>query len=108
MVWLRAPARALASRMSPSDHRRPLAAPGAADDATTPLAALEALEAERAPRFAAVADLEVDSGGASPDDVVVAIIEALPTDVQRIGDNLAPPGAGDRSDLRSPGHRPGQ
>lgn len=108
VVWLRAPARTLAARMSPSDHRRPLAAPGGAGDAGQPLAALEGLEAERAPRFAAVADLEVDCAGVGPDDVVLAIVEGLPPDVQRIGGRPDLPGVRGRRGLRSRGGTAGQ
>jgi shikimate kinase len=108
VVWLRAPARALAARMSPSDHRRPLAAPGTTGDAGRALAALEGLEAERAPRFAAVADLAVDGAGVGPDDVVLTIIEGLPTDLQRIGGHPDLPGAGGQRGLRSRGRTTGQ
>jgi shikimate kinase len=75
VVWLRAPAGVLAQRMSDSaradDHRRPLG------DATT----IAELEARRADRFAAVADLTIDTvaDGAttSPDAIVAAILAAL-------------------------------
>ena len=76
VVWLRAPASTLAQRMAggsgTDDHRRPVG------DA----AAVAALEAERAGRFGAVADLTVDtvtnSTTMSPDAIVAAIVEALP------------------------------
>jgi hypothetical protein len=90
--------------MSPSDHRRPLAAPGGPDDPDAALAALEALEAERAPRFAAVADLKVDTGGVVPEDVVLAVLDALPPDLQVIGRARRGPGAAPARPPR--GHRP--
>ena len=75
VVWLRAPAGVLAQRMSDSaradDHRRPLG------DAT----AVAELEARRADRFAAVADLTIetvaDGATTSPDAIVAAILAAL-------------------------------
>jgi shikimate kinase len=75
VVWLRAPAAVLAGRVAggsgADDHRRAVDA-----------AAVAALEAERAGRFGAVADLTVDTvtNGTtmSPDAIVAAIVEALP------------------------------
>jgi hypothetical protein len=75
VVWLRAPdavlARRVASGSRADDHRRPVDA-----------AAVAALEAERAGRFGAVADLTVDtvtnSTTMSPDAIVASIVEALP------------------------------
>jgi shikimate kinase len=76
VVWLRAPAAVLARRMAGNsgadDHRRPVG------DA----AAVAALEAERARRFGAVADLTVDTvtNGTprSAEAIVADIVEALP------------------------------
>jgi shikimate kinase len=124
VVWLRAPARALAARMSPSDHRRPLAAAGsegAAGTAGAPapdgaIEAVEALEAERGPRYASVADLEVDTGGVLPDDVVLTVLDALPPGLQRVGRAPGPPeanarprapGSGAAAGVRSPGRAHG-
>jgi shikimate kinase len=75
VVWLRAPAAVLARRMAggagPDDHRRRLG------DA----AAVAELEARRADRFGAVADLTIDtvSDGTPtrPDAIVAAILAAL-------------------------------
>jgi|SRR5215510_3865569 len=75
VVWLRAPATLLSRRMAggsgADDHRRPVG----------DTLAVAALEAERARRFGAVADLTVDTvtkGTArSPDAIVAAIVEAF-------------------------------
>jgi shikimate kinase len=75
VVWLRAPAGVLAQRIADGthadDHRRPLG------DAT----AVAALEAHRAGRFAAVADLTIDTVAdgttTSPDAIVATIVAAL-------------------------------
>jgi shikimate kinase len=75
VVWLRAPAAVLAQRMADGapadDHRRPLG------DST----AVAELEARRAGRFDAVADLTIDTvaGGkaTSPDAIVAMILSAL-------------------------------
>jgi shikimate kinase len=75
VVWLRAPAAVLARRIAgdarADDHRRPLG------DAT----AVAELEARRADRFRAVADLTIDtvSDGTTtgPDAIVGAIMAAL-------------------------------
>ena len=76
VVWLRAPATVLARRMEGDarvlDHRREL---GSAD-------AARGLEARRAGRFAAVADLAIDTvvDGVTmrPDEIVAAILDQLP------------------------------
>ena len=75
VVWLRAPAAVLARRMAEAtradDHRRPLG------DAS----AVAELEARRADRFGAVADLTIDtvSDGTTtgPDAIVATIMAAL-------------------------------
>jgi shikimate kinase len=75
VVWLRAPAAVLARRIADGtwgdDHRRPLG------DAT----AVAELEARRADRFAAVADLTIDTVAdgttTSPDAIVATILAAL-------------------------------
>ena len=75
VVWLRAPAGVLAQRMAggagADDHRRQLG------DAN----AVAELEARRADRFGAVADLTIDTvtdgTTTSPDAIVAAIIAAL-------------------------------
>jgi shikimate kinase len=75
VVWLRAPATVLAQRIADGtwadDHRRPLG------DA----AAVAELEAHRADRFAAVADLTIDTVAdgttTSPDAIVATILAAL-------------------------------
>lgn len=75
VVWLRAPAAVLAQRIADGtwgdDHRRPLA------DAT----AVAELEAHRAGRFDAVADLTIDTVAdgttTSPDAIVATILAAL-------------------------------
>jgi shikimate kinase len=75
VVWLRAPATVLARRMAggsgTDDHRRPVG------DA----AAVAALEAERARRFGAVADLTVETvtndTPRSPETIVADIVEAI-------------------------------
>jgi hypothetical protein len=68
------------------------------------MAAMEALDAERAPRFAAVADLTVDTAGVAPDDVVLTILDALPPDLQLIG---RPPRRAVPDGVRSRGRSPG-
>jgi shikimate kinase len=75
VVWLRAPAAVLAQRIADDtwgdDHRRPLG------DAI----AVAQLEAHRADRFAAVADLTIDTVAdgttTSPDAIVATILAAL-------------------------------
>jgi shikimate kinase len=81
VVWLRAPVGVLAQRMADGvradDHRLHVR------DAT----ALAALGNRRADRFAAVADLTIDTvvGGTttSPDEIVAAILAALPAAAPR-------------------------
>lgn len=76
VVWLRAPATVLARRMDAdagaADHRRRLGGPDAVAE----------LEASRAGRFEAVADLTIDTvvdGATTPPDAIVAsILAALP------------------------------
>jgi shikimate kinase len=76
VVWLRAPATVLAHRLADGmrgdDHRRPVG------DATT----IAELEAHRARRFAAVADLTIDTVAdgttTSPDAIVARILAAPP------------------------------
>jgi shikimate kinase len=75
VVWLRAPAAVVAQRIADGtrgdDHRRPLG------DA----AAVAELEAHRAGRFAAVADLTIDTVAdgttMNPDAIVATIVAAL-------------------------------
>jgi shikimate kinase len=75
VVWLRAPAAVLAQRMvdgtGADDHRRPLG-----DDT-----AVAELQARRADRFAAVADLTIDTvadgTATSPDAIVATVLAAL-------------------------------
>jgi shikimate kinase len=77
VVWLRAPAPVLAQRMADGvragDHRRTLGGASAS--------AVAELEARRADRFAAVADLTIDTaaGGTTtgPDAIVATILAAL-------------------------------
>ena len=73
-MWLRAPAAVLAQRWADvraDDHRRPLGGARAVAD----------LEARRADRFAAVADLTIDTVAngttTSPDAIVATILAAL-------------------------------
>jgi shikimate kinase len=79
VAWLRAPASVLASRVRPSDHRRPLG-PGAG--ASSYVGDAAALEEARRTHYAAVADVAVDAGGAPPDQVVLAVLDALPESVR--------------------------
>src|ERR687891_2140376 len=80
VVWLRAPAPVLARRRAPEgnrdDHRRRLAGTDA-----------EQLAAGRADRFAAVADLPLDTvtdgTTRSPDEIVTTIVTALPRPLKR-------------------------
>jgi shikimate kinase len=117
VVWLRAPARTLVTRMQPSDHRRSVVAGGTAGSGTgagAALEALEALEARRNPLFREVADASVDAGGSAPDQVTLAIVDILPPGLRLIGSDPADQGGGPKEagwvvpdDVRSPGRTPG-
>lgn len=88
VVWLRASAAARASRSAQAggpDHRRMLG--------PDPVRALADLDAPRTEAYRSVADLVVDTEGASPDAVADTILARLP--VQLV------PGRGRPRDLRS-------
>jgi shikimate kinase len=70
VVWLRAPAAVRTGRMEAQGHRRSLG--------PDPVGALTTLDAERAELYAAVADLTVDTGEASPDEIAATILDHLP------------------------------
>ena len=80
VVWLRAPAPVLARRLAAEGHR---------DDHRRRLAGTDAeqLAAGRADRFAAVADLPLDTvtdgTTRSPDEIVTTIVTALPRPLKR-------------------------
>jgi shikimate kinase len=69
VAWLRARPTTEAQRIESDDHRRRLG-----DD---PAAALAALAARRAPRYAEVADVTVDVDALAPDAVVEAVVSVL-------------------------------
>lgn len=71
VVWLYAPPRVLAGRISGGDDHRPHYHP----DLVTMLSLQYEL---RAPRFREVADLTVDVSEVSPDEVTAKIVAALP------------------------------
>lgn len=112
VVWLRAPARILAGRMSPTDHRRSLVAGGSAPDPV--LDALATLEARRDPLFRQVADIEVDAAGAPSDQVALTVLHALPPGLQLIGEPADRGGGPEEAgwavtdDVRSPGRAAGR
>lgn len=70
VVWLRADADVLATRVGSSDHR-----PLLGDD---PLGVLERLEGEREPLYREVADGVVDVGVCSVDEAVETVLGMLP------------------------------
>jgi shikimate kinase len=82
VVWLRAPASVRAARMQASGHRRSLG--------PDPVGMLATLDAERTELYAAVADLAVDAGDATPDAIVATIVAHLPV-----------PGVGGAADIPS-------
>jgi shikimate kinase len=106
VVWLRAPAPTLAARLSPGDHRRPLTAPGGPTGARDVVEAVAAVEARRAPRYRAVADLVVDTSGATPEEVALRVFGALPDGLARIGARAGTPTGGPH-DLPRPARRQG-
>lgn len=69
-VWLDAPTTTLIRRLQSHDEERPLLAGDA------PEARLEALRVARAPLYAAVAKLRIDTATLSPDDVCAHVLEA--------------------------------
>lgn len=71
VVWLRASPATLARRIAGRSHRRELG--------PDPVAALGHLEATRAPRYAAVADLTVDSDEGDPRATADQILRVLAT-----------------------------
>jgi shikimate kinase len=71
VVWLDAPPEVLAERVAHDDGHRPLG-----PDA---LAELRAQEAERAPRFAALADLTVAAGALDADTIAAQVVRAVRT-----------------------------
>ncbi len=68
VVWLRAPASVLAARAVGAEHR-----PWLEDD---PIGWFERTIAERDPLYASVADLEVDTAAAGPDEAAESILRA--------------------------------
>ena len=69
VVWLRAPAEVLAARAVGAEHR-----PWLDDD---PVGWFTRTIAERAPLYRAVADLEIDTGSASPAAAAEQVVEHL-------------------------------
>lgn len=70
VVWLTAPVGVLAARVA-DDESRPLLAGG------DPAAELARLADLREPAYRSVADVVIDTGGRSPDEVAEVVIEAL-------------------------------
>ncbi len=65
-VWLAAPDNVIAVRQGSGDHRRPIDARTRAD-----------LRAKRAPHLEAVSAIRVETGSATPDEVVADIVSRL-------------------------------